>query len=79
MLKRIDYREWKKRKSEMFDKLLELENTFQGRAVGRRPRDPEKERILTEMDRNRRNRLIESGKLQIVGPRHWKWRIGPPH
>ena len=74
-VKRIDYSDWKKRKRLMFDRLVALENSFEGRAVGRRPRDPDKEKILIEMDRNRRRQYMESGKLEMVGPRRWKWRV----
>ena len=78
VMRRVNYEEWKKSRRVVFDRLLEVENRFQGRAAGRRPRDPEKERILVEMDRARRDRLIESGKLEIVEPRRWKWRVNLP-
>ena len=77
-MKRINYEEWKKSRQVMFDRLVEVENRFHGRAAGRRPRDPEKQRILIEMDRARRERLIESGKLEMTEPRRWKWRVSLP-
>jgi hypothetical protein len=75
-MRKINYEEWKKRKPELIAKLVKTENTFQGHAPGNRPRDPEKERILTEMDKARKARYIASGKLTIIGPRKFKWRIG---
>ena len=77
-MRRINYEEWKKSRHVVFDRLVEVENRFHGRAAGRRPRDPQKEKILMEMDRARRDRLIASGKLEIVAPRRWKWRVNLP-
>jgi hypothetical protein len=74
-MRTIKWEEWKKQKREFTLKLLELENTYQGRAPGRRPRDPEKEKILARMDKERMERFIATGKLQILGPRLWKWRV----
>ena len=37
--------------------------------------EPEREQLFVELDRARRERYIASGKLQILGPRLWKWRI----
>jgi hypothetical protein len=55
--------------------LYVLEEKYQSRAPGRRPRDPEKERILTQLDRARWQRYLDSGEVQIIGPRLWRWRI----
>ncbi len=77
-MRRIKYEEWKESRQAVFDKLVDVENSFEGRAAGRRPRDPEKEKILMEMDRARRERLIESGKLEMTEPRRWKWRVSLP-
>ena len=74
-MRTIDYEEWKKHKRSLFRKAIALENIFEGHAPGRRPRDPEKERVFARLDLARKRRYIESGKLEIVGPRHWKWRI----
>lgn len=59
----------------MFATAVDVENAFSGPRVGNRPRDPEKERVLIALETARRNSYIESGKLQILGPRLWKWRI----
>ena len=77
-MRTLDYEEWKRRKHARFRAVIALENTFEGRVPGRRPRDPEKERILARLDLARKRRYIESGKLEILGPRHWKWRIDFP-
>lgn len=75
-MRRVNYEEWKKRKHEFIEKLIEVENTFHDRVPCNRPRDPEKEKIAIEMDKARKARYIASGKLTILGPRKWKWRIG---
>ena len=74
-MRRIDYKEWKSRKPEIFRKLIEVENSFQGRVPGRRPRDPEKEQVLLRLDKARLARYIETGKIEILGPRRIKWRV----
>jgi len=74
-MRTIDYAEWKKTKGERVRKAIAIDNAHPERAIGRRPRDPEKERILIQMTKARIARNIETGKLQILGPRHWKWRI----
>ena len=71
----VNYSEWKLKRRALRAKLLELENTFEGRVAGRRPRDPDKEQVLVQLDIARWKRYLESGKVQIIGPRHWKWRI----
>lgn len=48
----------KRRKRERWAKLLAAEPP--GRAPGRRPRDPEKEKLLTELDRRRLEKVISS-------------------
>jgi hypothetical protein len=74
-MKRVDYQDWKREIAKKRRRLFVLEATYTGRAAGRRPRDPEKERVLTQLDIARWKRYIESGKVQIIGPRLWKWRI----
>jgi len=71
----IDYNQWKENRKRRFAASIEMENTLIGRAPGRRPRDPEKEEILAEIDKARRKRYIESGKMKMIGPRHWIWRV----
>ena len=43
------------------------------RPVSRKPRDPDEERILIQMDLQRRERMIQSGELEQLGPRRWRW------
>lgn len=74
-MRRIEYRDWKQEIAQKRRRLFVLEARFQGRAPGRRPRDPEKERVLAQLDRARWQRYLDSGKLQVIGPREWKWRI----
>ncbi len=40
-----------------------------------RPWDPEEERLLIQLDRARRDRMIASGELVQLGPRHWRWQV----
>ena len=68
----IDWEEWKKRKPEFMRRFFESEPR---RLPRRRPRDPERERVLIELDLERRRRWIESGKLVELGPRHWRLNI----
>ena len=74
-MRTVDWREWKERRKTWRSRSLAIENRFVGRAAGRRPRDPEKERVLTQLDVARWKRYLESGKVEILGPRLWKWRI----
>ena len=77
-MKQVDYQDWKRRRRERFAELAKIESRFAGRVAGNRPRDPEKEKILTRMDQDRRRRYIASGKLEIVSPRIWRYRISHP-
>ena len=74
-MKTVDFNKWKEERRKRLGLLVSLENKYQTRAVGRRPRDPEKERVLLKLDLARRAKYIETGKLEILGPRNWKWRI----
>ncbi|MEN6357723.1 MAG: hypothetical protein ABFD83_11645 [Armatimonadota bacterium] len=74
-MKKVDYQDWKRRKREVFLKLIDIENKFEGRVPGRRPRDPEKEKILLQLDKARRARYIETGKIEILGPQRMKWHV----
>lgn len=74
----IDYEEWKERRRSLASKHYKLQEKFDGRAPGNRPRDPEKERLLIKMGKARLKRWIESGKIEIVSPREWIWRIDLP-
>lgn len=72
---RDSYENWKRRKPEFRRVMLRLQNKFEGHAPGNRPRDPEKEKLLTRLDIARFERYLATGKIEIVGPRHWKWRV----
>lgn len=74
-MKSVRYEDWKDKRRAGFLAAVNVENALSERRVGRRPRDPEKERILIRLETARRERYIRSGKLQILGPRLWKWRI----
>ena len=54
--------EVRQRKRERWAKILASEPP--GRAVGRRPRDPEKERLLARLDRAR----LERERPELLGP-----------
>lgn len=73
-MRTIDYEEWKRRRQARFAAAVKAEDRVGGRKPGNRPRDPEKERVLIRLERARRQRLLASGKLRIVGPRLWEWR-----
>ena len=74
-MKTVDYQDWKREIARRQRRILAVESKFQGRAPGRRPRDPEKEKLLARLDRARFQRYLKSGKIEILGPRRWKWRI----
>lgn len=74
-MRTIRYEDWKKRRREMFRTAVEVENRLGGPSGGNRPRDPEKEQLLIRLEMARRQRFIDSGKLQILGPRKMRWRI----
>jgi hypothetical protein len=42
----------------------------------RRPRNPDEVRALVEVARARRELWIASGKLEIIGPRRWRYYPG---
>lgn len=71
----VRYEDWKKKRREGFLAAVAVENKFSGPRIGNRPRDPEKEQVLIRLEKARRKRYIESGKLVILSPRLWKWRI----
>ena len=54
---------------------LEIENGMPSRLPGRRPRDPEKEKLLIKLEKARRQQMIDSGKLEIIDAKHWIWHI----
>ena len=55
--------------------LADLDEKYRGRTARQRPRDPEEERLLLQLDLARRDRLIASGELQQLGPRRWRWKL----
>lgn len=73
----IDYEDFvaevRRRKRERWLEILASEPPE--RAPGRRPRDPEKERLLAHLDRVRLDRLREAGKLPPGHP--WLDRAEP--
>ena len=74
-MRRVDFENWKKQKSRVCAIRLRTDSSFEGHVPGNRPRDPDKERLLSELDKARWQRYVQSGKLQILGPRRWEWRI----
>ena len=56
--------EVRRRKRERWGKLLASEPP--GRPVGRRPRDPEQERLLTRLDRARLQRRAAENEVRVV-------------
>ena len=74
-MKSVCYEDWKKKRRTGFLTAVGVENSLGEVRVGKRPRDPEKEALLIRLETARRERYLQSGKLQILGPRLWKWRI----
>lgn len=75
-MRSINFEDWKKARKAKFRLALEVENSLSERSPGRRPRDPEKEELLIRLEKSRKEKMIASGKLEILGPRHYRWRIG---
>jgi hypothetical protein len=76
-MRRISLEDWKKERRAKFKIAVDVENSLPDRLPGRRPRDPEKEKILIQLEKARREQLIRTGKIEIIGPRHWRWHIEP--
>lgn len=77
-VRRIDLSEWKKQKARVLQARLRTDNAFIGGAPGNRPRDPESERILGELDKARWERYLQSGKIEKLAPRRYRLRIDLP-
>lgn len=67
----IDYDEHVKRRSEFT--LKRLRGGWR-RLPRQRPRDIEAERVLLRMALERKRRWLETGKLEILGPREYRLR-----
>jgi hypothetical protein len=67
----INYDEHVKRRGEFTRKRLRARWR---RLPRRRPRDPEEERLLLKMALERKRRWLETGKLEILGPREYRLR-----
>ena len=42
----------------------------------RKPRDPDEEEALRRLDRAQWDLYLKSGKLEILGPRHYRYHLG---
>ena len=76
-MRRMRLEDWKKERKTRLPIAVDVENSLPDRLPGRRPRDPEKEQILITLESARLERFIKTGKIEIIGPRHWRWHIGP--
>ena len=74
-MRQIDFSEWRKQRSRVLHIGLHTEDAFQDHLAGNRPRDPEQERILSQLDKARWKRYLESGKIEKLGPRRYRFRI----
>jgi hypothetical protein len=72
----INYDEHIKRRSEFTLKRL---RTGWRRLPRQRPRDLEEERVLLKMAMERKQRWLETGKLEILGPREYRLRWRSDH
>ena len=76
MDKPVNYDEYRRQNQGRYLRCLAaLEERYQGRTARQRPRDPEEERLLLRLDIARRDRLLASGELEQLGPRHWRWNL----
>jgi hypothetical protein len=72
----INYDEYRRGNQGRYVRILTaLAARDQERLPRERPWDAEEERLLIQLDRARRDRLIASGELVQVGPRHLRWRL----
>lgn len=70
----IDYETYRRKKMpEYRRKLALLRGRQTERTVRQRPRDPDEEALLLRMCQDRRDYLLASGRLERLGPRHWRW------
>ncbi len=70
----IDYETYRREKMPEYRRKLALLRSRQGKRTARqRPRDPDEEALLLRMCQDRRDYLLASGRLERVGPRHWRW------
>lgn len=71
----ISYEEQWARRSEFRRRMLRRRER---RQPGRRPRDPEGERVLTRLMIARYRRWLASGRLERLGPRQWRFNPQVP-
>ena len=66
---------YKANKSRLFHQRIESLNQQPTgeRRVRNRPRDPEKQELLIQLDLKRWERMLASGELEELGPRCWRW------
>lgn len=74
-MKTINYNEWKKNSGAAHSRMLQMQASIKERSSGGRERDQEKENALIEMGKARFQRYIDSGKIVIVNPRKWIYKI----
>ena len=67
-------KDWVARRPEVIADRLRREAHLH-RVGGNRPRDPEAERVLTLLVKERWRRALETGAIEVLGPRHF--RINP--
>lgn len=71
----ISYEEQRARRAEFRRRMLRRGDR---RRPGRRPRDPEGERVLTRLMIARYRRWLVSGRLERLGPRQWRFNPEVP-
>lgn len=74
-MRTVDYKEWKKQRGEVHSRMLQSEVSLRLRSAGGKPRDPEKEQALIEMGKAKFQRYIDSGKIVIISPTRWIYKI----
>jgi hypothetical protein len=61
-----------------FLEAVEIEDRIKSGRTGKRYYDPEKERLAIQLDKARWQRWIETGKLEVLGPRRWRLNLKAP-
>ena len=66
---------YKENKSRLFHQRVQSLNALPAgeRRVRNRPRDPEKQELLIQLDLKRWKRMIATGELEELAPRRWRW------
>lgn len=68
---------WRRRQRMLRELHKRSPRSVDGWVTGGRGYDREKEELIVHLAKARWQKWFETGKIEIIGPRHWRWRIGP--